>query len=89
MFGPGVEEAIATYKNAKDDDELLGCLMLFGATERIMHSFDVKDGVARGYDRQGRELVAVPLREPELVRDFSYETALADGTPATGFRHNT
>jgi nitrate reductase beta subunit len=89
MFGPGVEEAIATYKGARDDDELLGCLMLFGATERILHRFDVKDGIARGYDRQGRELVAVPLREPAVVRDYSYATELADGTPATGFRHNT
>ncbi|MFN8122935.1 MAG: 4Fe-4S dicluster domain-containing protein [Thermoleophilia bacterium] len=89
MFGPGVAQAVETYRNAKDDEELLGCLMLFGATERIIHSFDVKDGVARGYDRQGRELVAVPVREPELVREFSYETALPDGTPATGFRHNT
>jgi nitrate reductase beta subunit len=89
MFGPGVEEAIETYKNAKDDDELLGALMLFGSTEKIIYSFDVRGGVARGYDRKGDELVAVPLREPELVRDFSYPTTLADGTPATGYRHNT
>ncbi|MDP2625512.1 MAG: dehydrogenase, partial [Candidatus Rokubacteria bacterium] len=36
MFGPGVPAAIETYLKAKDDPELLGLLMLFGATERII-----------------------------------------------------
>jgi nitrate reductase beta subunit len=88
MFGPGVEAAIETYNNAKDDEELLGLLMLFGATERIMATFDVKDGIARAYDEEGAEIVAVPVREPTFVRQLEFATEIA-GEPATGFRHNT
>ena len=88
MFGPGVEQAIETYKNAKDDPELLGLLMLFGATERIMDTFDVKNGVARAYDEDGKEIVAVPLREPTFVRPFEFATEVK-GEPVTGYRHNT
>ncbi|MFN0156260.1 MAG: 4Fe-4S dicluster domain-containing protein, partial [Gaiella sp.] len=88
MFGPGVEEAIETYRNAKDDPELLGLLMLFGSTERIFDTFDVKQGVARGYDADGKEIVAVPLREPTFVRPFEFATEV-QGEPVTGFRHNT
>ena len=88
MFGPGVPHAVETYLNAKEDEELLGLLMLFGATERIISTFDVKAGVARGYDEDGHELVAVPLREPTFVRKLEFATLLA-GEPATGYRHNT
>jgi nitrate reductase beta subunit len=88
MFGPGVEAAIETYKGARDDEELLGLLMLFGATERIMDTFEVKDGVARAYDGDGEEIVAVPVREPSFVRKFEFATEIA-GEPATGYRHNT
>jgi nitrate reductase beta subunit len=88
MFGPGVEEAIEIYRNAKDDPELLGLLMLFGATERIMDTWDVRDGVARAYDEQGEEIVAVPLTEPTFIRRFEFATEVA-GQPATGYRHNT
>ncbi len=55
--------------------------MLFGSTERIIDTFDVKDGVARGYDEQGEEIVAVPLREPTFVRPFEFATEVA-GEPA-------
>ncbi len=88
MFGPGVERAVETYRNAKDDPELLGALMLFGATERIIHRFDVSGGVARAYDRAGAEIVAVPLREPTIVRPAEYPTEV-NGAPATAYRHNT
>jgi nitrate reductase / nitrite oxidoreductase, beta subunit len=88
LFGPGVEKAIETYANAKDDPELLGCLMLFGSTEKIIHRFEVKGDVAYAYDRKGAEIVSVPLKEPTFVRDASYPTE-AKGEPATGFRHNT
>ncbi len=37
MFGPGVEQAIEMYRNAKDDPELLGLLMLFGV-DRADHA---------------------------------------------------
>jgi nitrate reductase beta subunit len=88
MFGPGVPEAIETYLNAKDDPELLGCLMLFGATERIIERFAVEGGIAYGYDEAGEEIVSVPLEEPTIVRPFEFETEVA-GEPATGYRHNT
>ena len=65
-----------------------GLLMLFGSTERIIDTFDVKDGVARGYDEDGKEIVAVPLREPTFVRPLEFATEIA-GEPATGYRHNT
>jgi len=88
MFGPGVDRAIDMYLGAKDDPELLGLLMLFGATERIMDTWDVRDGIARAYDEQGEEIVGVPLREPTFVREFEFATEVA-GEPATGYRHNT
>ncbi|MEZ5098380.1 MAG: 4Fe-4S dicluster domain-containing protein [Thermoleophilia bacterium] len=88
MFGPGVEAAIETYRNAKDDPELLGLLMLFGATERIMATFDVVDGIATAYDEAGEAIVSVPVREPTIVRDFEYPTQAA-GEDVVGFRHNT
>jgi nitrate reductase beta subunit len=88
LFGPGVEKAIETYNNAKDDPQLLGCLMLFGSTEKIIHRFEVKGDVAYAYDRKGAEIVSVPLKEPTFVREGSYPTQ-AKGEPVTGFRHNT
>jgi nitrate reductase beta subunit len=88
LFGPGVDRAIELYRTAKDDPELLGLLLLFGSTERIITTFDVKGGVARGYDENGAEIVAVPLREPSFVRPFEFATEAA-GEQLTGYRHNT
>jgi nitrate reductase beta subunit len=68
MFGHGVPEAIATYKRAKDDEKLLGALLLFGSTPRIIHRFKVEDGIAIGFDEQGDEVSRVPLKEPIHVR---------------------
>jgi nitrate reductase / nitrite oxidoreductase, beta subunit len=70
MFGPGADEAVETYQQISTDPELLGLMMLFGSTERIMHSFDVQGEVAIGYDEQGAELVRVPLREPTFIREY-------------------
>jgi nitrate reductase beta subunit len=70
LFGPGVEHAIETYSTTKTDDHLLGLMMLFGCTDRILHSFDVKDGIAYGYDDKGEEIVSVPLDEPTFIRDY-------------------
>jgi nitrate reductase / nitrite oxidoreductase, beta subunit len=68
MFGWGVAEAIATYKRAKDDERLLGALLLFGSTPWIVDRYTVKDGKAVGYDDKGQEIVRVPLREPIMLR---------------------
>ena len=62
--------------------------MLFGATERIIHRFEVKKGVARAFDRAGEETRGVPLREPTFVRPAEYETDV-NGVATTAFRHNT
>ena len=68
MFGHGVPEAIATYRKAKDDKQLLGALLLFGATPDIVHHYKVEGRHTIGYDESGAELVRVPLREPIHVR---------------------
>jgi nitrate reductase / nitrite oxidoreductase, beta subunit len=70
MFGPGADAAIETYARAKEDTDLLGLMMLFGSTERIMHFFDVDGGLAHGYDAKGNEVVAVPLEEPTFIRTY-------------------
>jgi nitrate reductase beta subunit len=68
MFGYGVEEALATYRQAQDDKKLLGALLLFGATPHIIHRYKVVGDWSVGYDEKGGELVRVPLREPIHVR---------------------
>lgn len=68
MFGHGVPEALAAYRQAKDDKKLLGALLLFGATPEIIHHYKIEGRHAVGYDEKGVELVRVPLREPIQVR---------------------
>jgi nitrate reductase beta subunit len=68
MFGWGVEQAIATYKAAKDDRKLLGALTLFGATPEISHYFRLDGDWVVGYDAKQAEIVRVPLREPVIER---------------------
>jgi len=66
MFGPGVESAIERYTNP--DHELLGVLALFGATRRIITSFNITSTDAVGYDDNGVEVVRVPIEDPVIVR---------------------
>jgi nitrate reductase / nitrite oxidoreductase, beta subunit len=68
MFGWGVQEAIDLYRQAPDDKELLGALLLFGASPLIIERFAVRGDEAIGFDRDGAELVRVPLYEPIHVR---------------------
>jgi nitrate reductase beta subunit len=68
MFGPGVEHAIETYKNAKEDEILTGLLLLFGSSPQIMERFEVKKGVARGFNRDQQLIAEVPLTEPIQMR---------------------
>jgi nitrate reductase / nitrite oxidoreductase, beta subunit len=70
MFGPGAGHAIDTYKKAASDEKLLGLILLFGATPRIIHRFAVKDGEAIGWDERGEEIARVPIREPEFLRPY-------------------
>lgn len=81
MFGPGVDEAIQTYKNLKDDRDLLAALLLFSSTPKIIHSYKAEGDFAVAYDEKGDELARVPFTEPVYVRPFQ--------DPITGaYRHN-
>lgn len=82
MFGPSVPQAIEAYQRAKDDPELLGVLLLMGATDKWIERFRVKDGSAFGYDAKGNEIARVPLKEPVYIRQ-------ALDTRIGAFRHNT
>jgi nitrate reductase beta subunit len=68
MFGPGVQEGIDAYRGAKDDPVLAGLLLLFGSSPQIMERFEVKDGVARGYNRENALVAEAPLEEPAQLR---------------------
>ena len=66
MFGPGVDQAIGTY--AHPDQELLGVLQLFGATQWLIHSYKVEKDEVIGYGRRKQEVVRVPIEDPVIVR---------------------
>jgi nitrate reductase beta subunit len=68
MFGPGVEEAIATYRSAATDQDLAGLLGLFGSTEMLIARWRRLGDWISGMNDSGVEVVRVPLREPVLVR---------------------
>ncbi|MHA2620762.1 MAG: 4Fe-4S dicluster domain-containing protein [bacterium JZ-2024 1] len=70
MFGPGVDEAIEKYKNIMNDKELQGLMLLFGSTDQIIETFRVVGEEAIGYDGKGREIVRVPLQEPQYLRPY-------------------
>ena len=69
MFGPRVDEAIENYKELRNDPIAQGLLVLMGSTDRIIHTFKVKNGYAFAYDEKGNEIVNVPVTEPIIVRD--------------------
>ena len=68
MFGPGVDEAVKTYRNAKNDPDLASLLCLFGSSEMIMPRFKRQGEIVSGLDEQGNTLVRVPMNEPVHVR---------------------
>lgn len=70
MFGPGVEEAVATYRSAPKDPQLLAALLMFGNTSRIIERFKAEGELAVGWDRDGKEAVRVPFTEPFFAREF-------------------
>jgi nitrate reductase beta subunit len=69
LFGPGVARAKALYREAARDPKLLGALLLFGATDKIITRFAVRGEEAVGYDDAGRELARVPFTEALVVRE--------------------
>lgn len=68
VFGPGVEEAKALYRNLKNDRQLLGALMLFGASPRMITRYEVQGDEAVGWDIDNVECVRVPFTEPTYFR---------------------
>lgn len=82
MFGPGVDEAIKTYKSVKNDKKLLAAFLLFGNTPKIITRYEALDNEAVGYNEAGEEVIRVPYTEPFFERDFF--------DPAQNvYRHNT
>jgi nitrate reductase beta subunit len=69
MFGPGVDAAIETYREAAADADLAGLLCLFGATERVVPRWKRSGDVVVGMEEGGEEIVRVPLREPTYIRE--------------------
>lgn len=90
MFGGGISDALEAYKKVinGEDEELRGLLLLFGATDRIIYKFKVKNGQAYGYDENGELIVSVPLKEPVFIRPFEFDTEV-QGKKAKGYLHNT
>lgn len=70
MFGPGVDNAIETYKGAKDDKELLSAFLLFGSTDKVIRSFKAEGDYALGFDDKGEMIAKVPFKEPVYIRPY-------------------
>ncbi len=68
LFGPGVEQAVQTYRNAPDDPDLSGLLSLFGSTARIVAKWRRQGQTVIGYDDQGKKIIEVPAVEPVYIR---------------------
>ncbi len=75
MFGPRVEEAIEAYQKLREDSVTKGLFVLMGSTDRIIHSFQVKNDKAYGFDEKGAEIVSVPVVEPNIER-LAYDSEL-------------
>lgn len=69
MFGPFADDAIKNYHKLKNDPVAQGLFMLMGSTDRIIHTFKVKDGIAMGFDEMGEEFIRVPVTEPLYERN--------------------
>ena len=72
LFGPAAKKAVEAYKKAYLDKNLVGLLMLFGATDRIISHFKIEGGIENGYcigyDEKESEIVRVPIKEPVILR---------------------
>src|SRR5574342_48016 len=67
MFGPGVDQAIKTYRAAASDPDLAGLLGLFGCTERVIPRWRRQGDSVMGLDDARKEILRVPMREPVYV----------------------
>ncbi len=85
MFGPGVDEAIARYTNPSR--ELLAVLQLFRASQKIIFRYEIEEGekiegtdifndTVIGFDKEGNEVVRLPVQEPFYVRAEKYQNSI-------------
>src|SRR4030065_1301653 len=65
MFGPGVDEALAKYANPSH--ELLGVLQLFGATQKLLASYEITEDEAIGFNTSGRARGRGPIVGAAIV----------------------
>ncbi|MEE9197203.1 MAG: nitrate oxidoreductase subunit beta, partial [bacterium] len=85
MFGPGVDEAITRYTNPSR--ELLAVLQLFRASQKIIFRYEIEEGekiegtdifndTVIGFDKEGNEVVRLPVQEPFYVRAEKYQNSI-------------
>ncbi|MCI0411634.1 dehydrogenase [bacterium] len=67
MFGPGVDQAIATYRKIPNDPDLAGLLALFGSTELIVPKWKRRGETVYGYNEKNEEIIRVPVTEPTHI----------------------
>jgi nitrate reductase beta subunit len=82
LFGPGVEAAKSMYRKLADDRQLLGALLLSGASQRIITRFEVQGEEVVGWADDGEEVARVPFTEPVYIRKHFDEVHDV-------YRHNT
>ncbi len=83
MFGPNVEDAMQRYKDIQKDPIAQGLFVLMGATDRIIHRFDVKGKDVRAFDEKNDLILSVPITEPVIERNPYSEAlgAIRQNTP--------
>ena len=68
LFGPGVDDAVKTYRNAPNDSDLASLLCLFGSSEQVMPRWRRQGDSAIGLDEKNNPLARVPMYEPTYIR---------------------
>lgn len=68
MFGPGVDAAIAAYRNSANDPDLAGLLSLFGSSEMLMTKWKRQGETVTGSNDKGEPMVSIPMKEPVFIR---------------------
>ncbi len=92
MFGPGVDQALETYKNP--DRELLAVLQLFRKSNVIIERYEIVKGekiyeteingkpfamyddTIIAYDRGGKEIIRTKIEEPVYVRPGQHQNSI-------------
>ncbi|GBC75388.1 Selenate reductase subunit beta [archaeon HR06] len=85
IFGPNSDNAVKIYRDTmekarskglenleEEDLKLIGLITLANSTNKIVYSFKILKTTLEivAYDRNGGELIKVPIREPQYIREF-------------------